>query len=113
MAAHNEGPVVNDANTWAGRGAVKVTTASAFATSPLTSPSESASAPEGMSTAMTGTRRSIDCLDDRRVKPFNRRTKPRPQNRIHHQFRLNDALGVNIVQIVGVSRQDDTAIPIS
>jgi hypothetical protein len=54
MAAHNEGPVVNDANTWAGRGAVKVTTASAFATRPFTSPSESASAPEGMSTAMTG-----------------------------------------------------------
>jgi hypothetical protein len=48
------GPFVRFPNTCAGRGAVKVTMAFARATAPVCSPITSASAPEGISTAITG-----------------------------------------------------------
>ena len=47
------GPSVRHPKRWAGRGAVKVTMASARAIVPAGSPMASASAPEGMSTATT------------------------------------------------------------
>ena len=55
MSATNVGPVVIELNTCAGRGAVNVTIASARAMVPACGPIASASAPEGMSTAITGT----------------------------------------------------------
>ena len=54
MGATTVGPVVSIPKTWAGRGAVKVTIASALATAPTCSPITSASAPDGISTATTG-----------------------------------------------------------
>jgi hypothetical protein len=55
MSATNVTPVVSNPNTCAGRGAVKVTMASARAIVPVCGLMSSASAPEGMSTAITGT----------------------------------------------------------
>src|SRR6267154_2647838 len=54
MDAITVGPEVRFPKTCAGRGAVKVTIASARATEPVCPPITSESAPEGMSTAITG-----------------------------------------------------------
>ena len=54
IGAIRVGPKVRFPNTCAGRGAVKVTIASARATAPVCWPKTSESAPEGMSIAITG-----------------------------------------------------------
>src|SRR6266568_4499962 len=54
MGAITVGPELRFPKMCAGRGAVKVTIASARATAPVCSPMTSTSAPEGISTAITG-----------------------------------------------------------
>ena len=54
IGAMTVGPSVNPPNTCAGLGAVNVTIASARAMAPVCAPLTSASAPDGMSTAITG-----------------------------------------------------------
>ena len=79
IGATTVGPVVSMPKTCAGRGAVKVTTASALATAPTCSPMTSASAPEGMSTATIGEEVSFIAAMASAYTPLTGGRKPVPR----------------------------------
>ena len=87
------GPVVSIPKTCAGRGAVKVTIASARATAPTCSPMTSASAPEGISTATTGAGTRIQRGDGFGVKPAHWRAEAGAEDGIDQNIRIKDRAG--------------------
>ncbi len=92
MGATTTGPRVNFPNTCAGRGAVKVTMASACTmASPPCGFMSSESAPDGISTAITGVPPRLmsgNCIG---VEAGHRRAKAGAENRIHQQIAVGQA----------------------
>ena len=79
IGAMTIGPSHRCPKTWAGRGAVKVTTASARATDPVCSPITSASAPDGISTATTGALLAFNVAIAAAYNPLTGGRKPVPR----------------------------------